>query len=166
MKLIRLLCVAGLPLALIACAEEEPEIVEEPVVEAPVVAPAPVVVEPAAGAAGTGMEQVVEITPLNDSGVTGQGILTPMGSETQVMVALNAAAGGTTHPGHIHQGTCESPGSVVQPLQPITLDANGSGTMTTTVPVDPNMVMNGQHVILYHGADAYIACGSIPMHQM
>lgn len=166
MKLSRIYVLAALPLAIAACAEEEPEpVMDEAVIAEPAV---PAATDPAAMGAGTGMEQMVNMTALNNSGVTGQATVTPADGQTQVMVTLNAGAGGATHEGHIHQGTCDSPGGVVQPLQPITLDQSGSGSMTTTVQVEPNTVMDGQHIVLYHeaGGSSPVVCGSIPMHQM
>ena len=84
------------------------------------------------------MATTVTMQPLQDSGVTGEATLTPMGGQTQVMVRLTGRSGEGEHPGHIHPGTCDSVGGVVAPLQPITAGADGTGTMTTTVDVDAN----------------------------
>lgn len=159
---------AVLPLALVvgACAAEEEPVVEdatvvaEPVPVTPAVAvPAPA---PAPGAAGM---TTISMQPLNNSGAMGQAMLTPMGQQTQVMVNLTSTPQGT-HAGHIHQGTCASPGSVVVPLQPIEVGADGTGTMTTTVDVPAETAMNGQHIIVYHEAGGDpgqpIVCGAIP----
>ena len=71
------------------------------------------------------------------------------------------------HPGHIHAGTCEAPGEVVQPLPVITADANGAGTADTTLTLDATTVMDGQHIIAYHGdGGAPVACGSLMGHAM
>lgn len=166
MKLGRICALVAVPFALAACGTDEPA---DDVAVVPQTTP-PATMEPAAPTTGAGMDMSLTMSALNNSGVTGQGTITPMGGETQVMVMLNAAAGGTTHQGHVHQGTCDSPGSVVQPLEPITLDGTGSGSMTATAPLDPNTVMNGQHIIVYHEAGgnpgAPIVCGAIPMHSM
>jgi hypothetical protein len=39
----------------------------------------------------------------------------------------------STHPAHIHAGTCANTGSVLYPLQPVVSDAVGVGDVTTTV---------------------------------
>jgi hypothetical protein len=84
-----------------------------------------------------------------------------------VMVRLTGTPGNTSHNGHIHSGRCDSIGGVVQPLQPITTDAAGTGTMTTTVDLPPMAVMDGQHVIVYHTvAGPPGACAEIPQHTM
>jgi hypothetical protein len=83
------------------------------------------------------------------------------------MVRLTGTPGNTTHNGHIHSGRCDSVGGVVQPLQPISTDAAGTGTMTTTVDLAPMTVMDGQHVIVYHSVPGPpAACAEIPQHTM
>ena len=66
--------------------------------------------------------------PLNNSGISGEATLTPQGSQLQVMVRLTGLAQGGEHPGHIHSGTCDAPGPVVTPLQPISAGADGTET--------------------------------------
>jgi hypothetical protein len=92
--------------------------------------------------------------------------VTGRGDQTEVVVHLMGAQPNTAHPGHIHTGTCEAIGSVVQPLQAITVDA-GSGSSTTTVGVPPATAMDGQHVIAFHGeAGTPATCAPIPAHVM
>lgn len=166
MELRRIWPLVAIPFALVACGAEEEPATDVTVEPAPVAAPTAGMDTMGMGAGG-GMASTVNMQAMNNSGVTGQATVTPANGQTQVMVQLNAAAGGSTHPGHIHQGTCDSPGSVVEPLQPITLDNAGAGNMTTTVGVDPMTVMNGQHIIQYHGEGGTpVACGSIPQHTM
>ena len=125
----------------------------------------------AANPAASAMTMTAELQPVGGSGVTGQATLTPAAGQTQVMIALNNLAPNSAHAGHIHTGTCASPGPAVQPLQPITANASGTGSMTTTVPLDPNTVMNGQHIVVYHrdagdSPGSPIVCGALPNHQM
>lgn len=153
----------GLPVLLVGCGGEEAEMEEAP--EVAVMEPA---TDPAAAPMDMGaMASTITMQPLQNSGVTGEATVTPQGAQTEVMVRLTGAPEGE-HPGHIHSGTCDAVGGVVQPLQPITVGADGTGTMTTSVAVDPNTVMNGQHVIQYHqaGGGPGIVCGNITAHQM
>lgn len=108
----------------------------------------------------------VQMMALNNSGVTGQTQVMAHGEgETMLTVTLQGQGSGT-HPGHIHQGTCDNLGEVVVPLESVTL-ANGTGTSTSMVKVPPATVMNGQHVVNFHAgsgenAMAPVACGPIP----
>jgi hypothetical protein len=109
-----------------------------------------------------GMATTVALTAVGESGVSGELILTPAGGETEVSVTLSGLEPNSTHPGHIHEGTCSAPGSVVAPLGEITADATGSGTMTTSVPVATATVTAGNHIVQYHGEGmAPIACAEI-----
>jgi hypothetical protein len=164
----------GLPLVLIlaACGGDAGEVDDAALNEgAEVMPPA---TEPAAttpppgGAAMAAAPQTASFQATGDSGVTGEATITPRDQQLEVMVRLTGASGAGEHPGHIHSGTCDNIGGVVQPLQPITTDASGSGTMTATVDMAPMTVMNGQHVISYHaaGGGPTITCAPIPMHAM
>jgi hypothetical protein len=167
MKLARICALVAVPVALAACGSDDRT------TDDVAIAPATPTMDagrPAAPMNGAGMDMSVNMSPVGNSGVTGQATVTAMGSDTQLMVTLNAPAGGTTHQGHVHEGTCDSPGAVVQALDPITLDGSGNGSMTRTVQIDSNTVMNGRHIIAYHEAGgnpgAPIVCGAIPMHSM
>lgn len=128
---------------------------------APVPADTTMAAQPMAGA--------VAMNAVGGSGVTGQASFMEHGAgQTMVMVNLTGQ-GNSTHSGHIHQGTCDSPGQVVQPLQDVTL-ANGTGSSTSTISVPLATVMNGQHIVAYHqgqGASAGtpVVCGQIPTQQ-
>jgi hypothetical protein len=152
----------ALPLVLAACAaDEEAEVdtMEMDTATAPMAAPP---MEAGMGAMAT----TVTLAAVGESGVTGEATLTPSGDQTEVMVRLMGLEPNSTHPGHIHQGTCAAPGAVVAPLQDITADATGAGTMTTTVPVAADSVTAGQHIVAYHGdGGAPVVCGEI-MHTM
>lgn len=164
----------GLPLALFlaACGGDTEQIEDTDLTQgtAEVTPPAtePGMAAPMGGATMAAAPQTASFQALQDSGVTGEATLTPRDQQVEVMVRLTGAPGAGEHPGHIHSGTCDNIGGVVQPLDPITTDATGSGTMTTTVDLPPMTVMNGQHVISYHaaGGGPPITCAQIPMHAM
>jgi hypothetical protein len=116
------------------------------------------------------MGSTVALQAVGGSGITGEATLTESAQRTQVMVRLMGSQPNATHQGHIHEGTCANVGSVVVPLDPITVDAQSMGTSTTTVDVPIHTVANGQHLIAYHVAGgspgAPAACGEIPAHMM
>lgn len=113
------------------------------------------------------MPSTATFSSLGDSGVNGEAILTPMGEASEVTVSLAGLAPGTTHPGHIHEGTCASPGSVVTPLSEITADGNGAGSMTVVAPIAADSALSGEHIILYHGdGGTPIVCAELAAHTM
>lgn len=113
-----------------------------------------------------GMGQTVQLQPLNDSGITGEATVTDRGTQTEVLVRLTGAPANSEHPGHIHSGTCSSVGGVVQPLEPITTDAAGTGSATATVDMAPATIMDGQHIVVYHSGGPPATCAEVPAQTM
>lgn len=69
--------------------------------------------------------------------VRGKAKLSPYGrSETLVTVKIDGLKPGTTHAGHIHGGTCVQlfPGTILFNLEPIVINASGSGASKTVIP--------------------------------
>ena len=172
----KLWVLGALPLMLAGCGggEAEQEGVEPVVIDpatAPTAAPSTAPMDAGMEAGTAQMGDQVQMTPVSNSGVSGEGMISEAGQQTQVMVRLTGLQPNSGHAGHIHQGTCDNMGSAVVPLQDITAGADGAGTMTTTVSVPMMTVMNGQHLIAYH-QDAgqnhgpTIVCGNIPSHSM
>lgn len=50
-----------------------------------------------------------------------------------VKLALSGLAPNSSHPVHIHKGSCAQQGPVLQGLQPVVTDAAGNGTSTTSI---------------------------------
>ncbi len=145
-----------------ACAPEaEPDEFEtEPATEAPAPAPAP----------ADEMDQPIQMTSVGASQVTGEVRLEEEDDGMQVTVHLRNSTDGAVHKGHIHSGTCESPGAPVAPLQDITIGSNGEGEAESDVEVPMATLMDGQHIVAYHEANADpgapVVCAAIPGHQM
>ncbi|HEX6926054.1 MAG TPA: hypothetical protein VF167_11590 [Longimicrobiaceae bacterium] len=113
------------------------------------------------------MATAVAMTALGGGTATGEAILTPSGSGTEVNVTLNGLEANSTHPGHIHQGTCDSVGSVVAPLSEITADASGTGSMTTTVELGADSLFAGNYIVVYHDPGGTpMVCGQVEEHVM
>lgn len=164
---------AALPFALVACGgDETDEVIEDPVVETDpaVVAPMPAATDTMMTGA-TAMGGGVAMNPVGSSGVSGTAEVMAHGEgQTMVMVTLNGPAGASgTHAGHVHTGTCDSPGGVVAPLENVEM-TNGTGTASSTVDVPMSTVMNGQHIVVYHEAGGSpgtpVVCGALPAQQM
>lgn len=124
---------------------------------------------PAAGAADAGTTEVT-LAPVGGSGVSGGATLSEQGERVQVTVRLSGLRPNGTHAGHVHEGTCDSPGAVVAPLLDVSADASGSGTSTSLVAAPVSTVMDGRHVVVYHEAGespgAPAVCGAIPARRM
>jgi len=118
-------------------------------------------------ATAPGMGATIPLQPVGGSAFGGEVMIEDRGNQSEVMVRLTGTPGNTTHNGHIHSGRCDGIGGVVMPLQPITTDANGTGSMTTTVELAPMAVMDGRHIVVYHdAAGGPAACAEIPTHAM
>jgi hypothetical protein len=175
MKSTRLWALAALPFVLAACGGGDDDAAEGTATDTTTAAMSmdTAATTPMATDTGMGGAQAmggaVTMNAVGGSGVTGQAQFMEHGaSETMVTITLNAQ-GNTTHSGHIHQGTCDSPGQVMAPLQDVTL-ANGTGTSSSTVPLPLATVMNGQHIVAYHqgqgeSAGAPVVCAQIPAQQ-
>jgi hypothetical protein len=148
---------------LVACGTDDPEFTDDPPAAT---TPAPAPDAPAApGEPAPGEAVTAEITPLADSGISGSVSLQPANGGAEVEVMLHGASTGV-HQGHIHTGTCAQPGGVVAPLEPVTLGADGHGVATARVDVPLATLRDGQHIVVYHEADASpgapVACAAIP----
>lgn len=90
-------------------------------------------------------------------------------TNAQGTVRLSGPQSGS-HQGHIHRGTCDNLGGVVQPLQPVDAPQGGQGTSNSTVGIPPATVMNGQHIVVYHtvggSPGAPVVCANIPQGTM
>jgi hypothetical protein len=151
-----------LPLAIAACGGDEAEEAETPADSAIAAINPP----PADPAAMGGMPTTLAMQPVGTSGATGQATVTPNGQQTQVQLQLSGLTPGA-HPGHIHQGTCDAPGEVVQPLPEVTAGEDGTATVDTTLTLDAMTVMDGQHIIAYHGeGGAPVVCAQLVAHAM
>lgn len=129
---------------------------------------APPAAEPAGGMMDqpAGMGMTAQMQPLNDSGIAGEVTVTDRAGQSEIMVRLTGGTPNGSHPGHVHTGTCDAVGGVVEPLQEITTDATGTGTMTTTVSIPPATLMDGQHIVVYHSGGPPATCAPIPQHAM
>jgi hypothetical protein len=110
-----------------------------------------------------GVGSTIVLEPVGGSGFAGDVTLLDRGGQVGMLVILTGTPGNTSHPGHIHRGSCASIGSVVEPLEPITTDATGSGSMTTDLAISRDALLDGGHVVVYHAAGgAPAACAGMP----
>jgi hypothetical protein len=88
----------------------------------------------------------------------------PNATMTDVSITLNNAAPNASYPWHIHAGGCGSGGGIVGPpsvYAPLTIDANGQGQATVTLPFSTPTV--GDFSVNVHKSaeemGVIIACG-------
>lgn len=160
----RYLLAAALPLLVAGCMTDEPPETETADLAT---TEAPMVQDPVAAPAMNGMASTVAMAPIGDGSASGEAIVTPAGEQTEVSVTLTGLAADAAHPGHIHEGSCDAVGAVIVPLTPITADASGSGTMTTTAALPADSVMAGGHIVVYHDPGGTpMVCGAVEGHVM
>jgi hypothetical protein len=178
MRALRLWSLAMLPLALAACgggdadegdgADTTAAIAPAPMDTGAMATPPPVAADTGAAAAGQNTI-VVTLRPVNNSGISGEAVITVQESQAQVVLTLRGAQGAGTHQAHVHSSTCDSPGPPVAPLEPVTTDASGTGSSTTTIQLGMNALMGGGHIVAAHQAGGnpgpMVTCGPIE-HQM
>jgi CHRD domain len=86
--------------------------------------------------------------------------------KTKVTVSVTGLTANTKHVGHIHTGSCATPGPVALPLEELSSDGNGAGSVSSTV--ETAKIPTAAYV-QYHqrgkgdpaGAGAGIVCGDI-----
>ena len=104
----------------------------------------------------------IQISPQNNSGISGTATLTPMGNQTRVVLNLQGTPQGGNHPAHIHAGTCANLDP--RPAFPLTNVQNGMSETTVNVSID--QIRAAQHAINVHKspqeASVYVGCGNLP----
>jgi hypothetical protein len=104
------------------------------------------------------------------SNVTGTVVLTLDAAAKTLTVKLVAdgLAPGSSHPSHIHLGSCESQGPVVLALGDVKADSAGHAAVTTTLPKVSSIDFGAWYVNLHQGPGlatqeqfAPVACGNV-----
>ncbi len=110
-------------------------------------------------------EAELALAPVGDEGVEGMAQLVQKGDNLEVSLSLPTAPTDVPHPAHIHVGSCENPGEVFKPLEPV---ENGM-SVTLLAGIKLADVMTGDYYVNVHksaeAADVTISCGDIPTAQ-
>ena len=103
----------------------------------------------------------VGLATQNQSGETGQAVLTEVDGQVKVVVNLTGEPAGVSQPSHIHYGTCAALGEPVYALSPIT-DGASETTLTASFQAIKSALPLAINV---HKSVAessiYVACGDI-----
>lgn len=112
---------------------------------------------------------MVRMDGLRRPDLIGSAGFVPRGDQSLVMVGVRGATAGGTLRGNIHRAdTCDdNPGEPVFPLEAITVGADGTGKVRTTLPATTPAVFDGNHLIVYQeeggGSGSVVICGDIPI---
>ena len=105
-------------------------------------------------------ELTIDLGELNDSGMSGTATLRAAGDETEIVLALEGAAG--DHPSHVHSGTCNDlDPNPAFPLENV--DADGNSTTTIGISLE-DLQAEPFAINIHKSADeigVYVACGEI-----
>lgn len=171
MKVTRMIAMLGVvALATSACAETEPDTGFDEVPPATETTPGTETTPDATATAPDEMpEHTVAMEPVGGSMLTGQVEIDDDNGNTGIDVQVEGSTEGAVHQGHIHTGSCEAPGAVVQPLQPVTIGDDGEGTSENDLQLAYTTVTDGQHIVVFHQAGgnpgAPALCVAIPSHE-
>jgi len=75
----------------------------------------------------------------------------PVSQALTVKISLIGLAPNSTHPAHIHSGSCAHQGPVLYPLHNVIADAHGVGASTTTIKSVTAVSVNGWYVNVHNG---------------
>ena len=114
-----------------------------------------------AGVAGAAEPITVQLTPQNNSGESGNAVLTDAGPKTKVVVTIKGAPAGVGQPLHVHKGTCAQLNP--QPAYGLTTLTDGKSETMIDVPIGD--LRNGYAINGHKSAQeasTYVFCGNIP----
>jgi len=121
---------------------------------------------------GLGMAQememvIVQLDPVDGSGISGTATLSPAGEGTNVALDIQGLAPGTAARGTMQAGTCDMPSASFAALPDLQANATGRATATGLVlfrgteDVALETMADGEHIIAIR-TDQVVACGVIP----
>lgn len=89
-----------------------------------------------------------------DQQASGAATLSIHDATLTVTVTAQHLAPNSTHPGHIHAGSCQrqTPGTVVYPLQPLAADAHGNARAVTVIHSVTTIPSSGWYVNIHRGS--------------
>jgi hypothetical protein len=113
-----------------------------------------------AGVAYAAEPITVQLGPLNNSGESGNAVLSEDGMKTKVVVTINGAPAGVGQPLHVHKGTCQQ----IDPKPAYGLTTLTDGKSETVIDVPIGDLRNGYAINGHKSAqeaNTYVFCGNI-----
>jgi hypothetical protein len=111
--------------------------------------------------------QTVPLNPVEGVQISAEAVVLPIGIQSQITVHVRDAPPNTPLPAHVHTRTCADPGPLAADLEPVLTDAAGLGTSRTAVDIPPDLIINGNHILILRRGSPdgpVLACGQIPPH--
>ncbi len=119
-----------------------------------------------AAAADMTTPQVFALVAENGSGETGTVVLTPMGAQTKVDIALVGAPAGVAQPAHVHVGPCAS----LNPKPSYGLASVTNGVSETVISVSMATLLATPFAVNVHKspteAGIYVSCANLSVAPM
>lgn len=168
----RMLCLVAV-LGLTACREEGrtmttfTEAAEQASTSAgdTAVRPAPIIPNPqdtfAVDTPSIGSLATVQLAPTMKVRTTGTATFKANGWSTLASVKLQYGAGGGTHDGYIHQGTCARLGPTVTDLHPVSTDSLGAGRSASYINIPLDSLRAKPHALTFGKGGRPHSCGNI-----
>jgi CHRD domain len=88
---------------------------------------------------------------------------TPTTHELTVKISLVGLAPNSTHPAHIHSGSCAKQGAIVYPLTNVVADSHGVGSSTTVIKDVKTLQPTGWYLQVHNGPGMMISDQSVPI---
>jgi hypothetical protein len=113
-----------------------------------------------AGVANAAEPITVQLGPLNNSGESGNAVLSEDGTKTKVVVTINGAPAGVGQPLHVHKGTCAQ----IDPKPAFGLTTLTDGKSETVIDVPIGDLRKGYAINGHKSAqeaNTYVFCGNI-----
>lgn len=111
-----------------------------------------------------------KLTPESGSKVGGTAIITTSGSTFTVRLEATGLRPSSTHPAHIHAGTCGSNGPIVYPLENLVSNGAGDAVSNTWIHHPYQVPASGWYVEIHQGPSmsgtgaTHIACAQLRAH--
>ena len=109
-----------------------------------------------------------KLTPESGSKVTGTATVTTAGASFTIRLDATGLRAATTHPAHIHAGTCGSNGPIVFPLENMVANGAGDAVASTWIHHPYQVPASGWYVEIHQvppssgAGETPIACAKLP----
>lgn len=110
------------------------------------------------------MEAEIALEEVNGSGVSGEATAIHQDDAVTVVLELEGFADEGEYAAHIHAGSCETGGPVVEGLNPVLALADGTGMSTTILDADDIDEEESLFIQVHGEGGTPIACGDIEGH--
>ena len=129
---------------------------------------APVTPVQGGATAGGPLTMTGQFEAIAEGAPPGSVTLTEVGQGTRVLIQINRYTAGTTLVATLTEGTCDSPGEIVQRIgEPFTISPQGIATLDAQIPVRTQNLMAGEYSVRLNTPgrgtpEMVLACADLP----